>query len=73
MSNMTLSIHTSKPVRGRDWLSVLRHWLNRRRDRLALETMSESALRDIGIDRGEIEYRVRHGREDFDRARIILR
>jgi uncharacterized protein YjiS (DUF1127 family) len=33
--------------------------------------MSESALRDIGIDRGEIEYRVKHGRDDPDKARIV--
>ena len=34
-------------------------WLTRRRDRRLLEAMTDYELRDIGIDRGQIDFALR--------------
>lgn len=41
---------------------LIAKWLDGRRDRRLLESMSDTALRDIGIDRGQIDFALQVGR-----------
>lgn len=43
-------------------VGLVAKWLNGRRDRRLLEAMSDCALRDIGLDRGHIDFAVAAGR-----------
>ena len=44
-------------------ISVIARWLQGRRDRRLLESMTDSQLRDIGLDRVYIEYVIHNGRD----------
>jgi uncharacterized protein YjiS (DUF1127 family) len=42
-------------------LALVTKWLSGRRDRRLLEAMTDGELRDIGIDRGQIDFALRVG------------
>ena len=44
-------------------ISVIARWFQNRRSRLRLESMTDSELRDIGLNRGDIGYVIRNGRD----------
>src|SRR5262245_27594955 len=44
-------------------ITVIARWFKYRRDRLRLESMTDSELRDIGLNRGDIGYVIRNGRD----------
>jgi len=53
---------TARHISSRLPTALITKWLHGRRDRRLLESMTDSELRDIGIDRGQIDFALRVGR-----------
>lgn len=61
MSVLTTML-TTTPFFSRQPAGLIAKWLGGRRDRRLLEAMTDSELRDIGLDRGHIDFAVDAGR-----------
>jgi uncharacterized protein YjiS (DUF1127 family) len=57
-----LAVRRRRNAWSRTVFSVAR-WLEGRRNRRLLDSMTDDQLRDIGLDRGHIDYVIRNGRD----------
>jgi uncharacterized protein YjiS (DUF1127 family) len=66
-----LAIASGSRVRAREAMRMLRHWYDIARERRALATLDERALKDIGVSRADaLEEASRPFWDDIPRGRI---
>ena len=67
MSILTTML-TTTPFFSKQPAGLIAKWLTGRRDRRLLQAMSDGALRDIGLDRGHIDFAILAGRSKAQRT-----